>query len=187
MSPAQRIDRASVVAATFALIDQEGIAGLTMRALGNRLGVQAASLYHHVTGRNELLRLVADNVAQAAIEKLPRTTDWRELARGMADGLRSVLREHPGSAQVVAVQEVSPTIFAPVVPVVDDVFLPALDIDQETALHLLQGLYVLVVGLAAAESGNTPQPPAAPIAYYDAWYEMAVETYLEGITCRFQR
>lgn len=187
MSPTQRIDRAAVVAATFALIDQEGIAALTMRSLGNRLGVQAASLYHHVTGRDELLRLVADNVAQAAFEKLPRTTDWRELARGLADGLRSVLQEHPGAAQVVAVQEVSPAVFAPVVPVVDDVLLPVLDIDQETALHLLQGLYVLVVGLALAESGNAPHPPAAPIAYYDAWYEVAVETFLDGITCRFQR
>ena len=187
MSPTQRIDRAAVVAAAFALIGQKGVSGLTMRALGNSLGVQAASLYHHVTSRDELLRLVADDVAQTAIEKLPRTTNWRELARGLADGLRSVLREHPGAAQVAAVQEVSPTVFAPVVPIVDDVVIPALDIDRESALHLLQGLYVLVVGLASAESGDTPRPPAAPIAYYDAWYEVAVETFLDGIACRFQR
>lgn len=187
MSPTQRIDRSTVVTAAFALLEQGGVAALTMRALGDRLGVRAASLYHHVTGRDELLRLVADTIARRAIERIPPTAEWRGLARGLADGLRSVLREHPGAAQIVAVQEVSPTVFEPVVPIIDEVFLPALDIDQETALHLFQGLYVLVVGLVAAESGNTPHPPVAPVAYYDAWYEVAVETYLDGITSRFPR
>lgn len=185
MSPAQRIDRVAVIAATFELIDEKGVTGLTMRALGNRLGVQAASLYHHVSGRDELLRLVADTVAQSAIEQMPTGVDWRVLARGLADSLRSVLRQHPGAAQIVAVQEVSPAVFEPVAPFVADAFRSALDVDRETALHLVQGLYVLVVGLAAAESGNVPHAPAAPISYYDAWYEVTVETFLDGIASRF--
>jgi len=187
VSPTQRIDKEAVLAAALALINEEGAGRLTMRALANRLGVQAASLYHHVTGRDELLRMVADKVAQAAIEQIPPTTDWRAYARGLANGLRSVLQEHPGAAQVVAVQEVSPTVFAPVAPVVDDLFLPALDVDREAVLHLLQGLYVLVVGLVAAESGSVPQPPVAPTSYYEAWYEVTVETFLDGIACRVQR
>ncbi|WP_084481196.1 TetR/AcrR family transcriptional regulator [Ruania albidiflava] len=186
MSPAQRIDRTAVVAATFELIDHAGLAGLTMRALATRLGVQAASLYHHVAGRDELLRLVADSVAQTALARVSATPDWRALARGLADGMRSVLREHPGAAQIVAVQEVSPAVFDPVMPLVNDAFLPALDIDDETALHLLQGLIVLVVGLASAECGNVPNPPAAPAVYYDTWYEVAVETFLDGVQFRYR-
>lgn len=185
MSPAQRIDRGAVVAATFKLIDQEGVAGLTMRALGNSLGVQAASLYHHVASRDELLRLVADSVARATIERMPIVLDWRAVARALADALRSALREHPGAAQIVATQEVSPVVFEPILQIVDDVFVPVLDADGETVLHLLQGLYVLVVGLASAECGNVPHPPAAPVAYYDAWYEVAVETFLDGVEARF--
>lgn len=185
MSPVKRIDRATVVAAAFELIDHEGLAGLTMRALGKSVGVQAASLYHHVAGRDELLKLVADSVAQTSLERMPVVSDWRVSSRGLADGLRSVLREHPGAAQIVAVQEVSPDVFEPALSIVEEVFIPCLDIDGETALHLLQGLYVLVVGLASAEAGNVPNPPAAPAGYYDAWFEVAVETYLDGVEARF--
>lgn len=186
MSPAQRIDRDAVVAATFGLLDQMGPSGLTMRALGERLGVQAASVYHHVSGRDELLQLVADRVAQAAVERIPTAAGWRPLARGLADGVRAALQEHPGAAQIVAVQEISPATFEGIVPMVGEVFLPDLDVDTETALHILQGLYVLVVGLVSAECGNLPHPPAAPMAYYDTWYEVAVETYLDGIEARFR-
>lgn len=186
MSPAQRIDRAALISATFELIDQQGATGLTMRALGKSLGVKAGSLYHHVAGRDELLCLVADGVAQKTIGRMPIDSDWRSLARGLADALRSVLREHPGAAQIVAVQEVSPMVFKSIVQVVDDAFAPALNIDTETALHLLQSMYLLVVGLASAEFGNVPNPPVASASYYDTWYEVSVETFLDGIEFRFQ-
>lgn len=186
MSPAQRIDRDAVVAATFGLLDQVGPSGLTMRALGERLGVQAASVYHHVSGRDELLQLVADRVAQSAVEKIPTAASWRLLARGLADGVRAALQEHPGAVQIVAAQEISSATFEGLVPMVGEAFLPYLDVDTETAVHILQGLYVLVVGLVSAECGNLPHPPAASSAYYDTWYEVAVETYLDGIEARFR-
>lgn len=186
MSPTQRINQAAVIEASLSLLEREGAKGLTMRALANQLGIQAASLYHHVADRDELLRLIADSVALKAIRKMPLAAEWRELARGLADNLLSALREHPRVAQIVAVQEISSTVFEPISTVVDETFLPALDLDHETALHLLQGLYVLVVGLALAESGDTPRPPTGPLSYYDVWYEVAVETYLDGITSRFQ-
>lgn len=45
------------------LADEGGIESLTMRELGRRLGVEAASLYNHVKGKDDLLDGMADLAA----------------------------------------------------------------------------------------------------------------------------
>lgn len=47
-----------------------GLDGLTLRAVADRLGVSIAALYHHVSGKDELLRLAAEH--SAARLPLPR-------------------------------------------------------------------------------------------------------------------
>ncbi|XVQ08293.1 TetR family transcriptional regulator [Spirillospora sp. CA-255316] len=51
-----RIDRAAIARAAGELPLEE----LTMRSVAERLGVSVAGLYHHVSGRDELLRLAAE-------------------------------------------------------------------------------------------------------------------------------
>lgn len=50
--------------ATLAVVDAEGTAAVTMRRVAADLGVTASSLYEHVRNREELLRLVLDEVAR---------------------------------------------------------------------------------------------------------------------------
>lgn len=85
---------------------------------------------------------------------------------------------------MVAIQHVSPDAFAPVVPMVLDAFHAGLDITDEQALYQTQSLYLLVVGQVLAELGAVPEPPAAPTVYYDTWFDLAVDTYLDGIAAR---
>ena len=44
--PAARLNEETVVDAALALIAERGLDGLSMRALGEQLGVEAMSLYH---------------------------------------------------------------------------------------------------------------------------------------------
>jgi AcrR family transcriptional regulator len=44
-----------------AIIDEEGLASLTMRRLAARLGVQAASLYAHFPNKEAVLDAIADD------------------------------------------------------------------------------------------------------------------------------
>jgi TetR/AcrR family tetracycline transcriptional repressor len=44
---------------------------------------------------------------------------------------------------------------------------------------------VLVTGLALAEFGDWPQPPAAPPEFYDRWFDIAVATFLAGIAAQY--
>ena len=51
-----------IVAAAIEVLDEGGMAGLSMRRVAQRLGTGAASLYAHVSGREELLELVVDEL-----------------------------------------------------------------------------------------------------------------------------
>ena len=48
--------------AAIELADERGIESLTMRELGRRLGVEAASLYNHVDGKDDVLDGMTDLV-----------------------------------------------------------------------------------------------------------------------------
>jgi AcrR family transcriptional regulator len=75
------------------LADTSGIGSLTMRKLGQALGVEAMSLYHHVANKDELLDGMVD-IVFGEIE-LPRPgTDWRTAMRERAFSAREVLTRH---------------------------------------------------------------------------------------------
>jgi AcrR family transcriptional regulator len=57
-----RLDRATVVEAARELLDDEGLAALSMPRLGERLGVTAMALYRHVSDRADLERAVVELV-----------------------------------------------------------------------------------------------------------------------------
>lgn len=88
----------AIVAAAIDALDEGGMAGLSMRRVAERLGTGAASLYAHVSGREELLELVFDElVGQVALPQ-PDPSIWREQIHQMMGGLRAVLVSHRDAA-----------------------------------------------------------------------------------------
>jgi AcrR family transcriptional regulator len=81
-----------VVQAAVALADSRGLASVTMRKVARKLGVEAMSLYHHVTDREDLLDGMVDSV-MGEIE-LPSGDDWRTAMRERAVSARRVLLAH---------------------------------------------------------------------------------------------
>jgi AcrR family transcriptional regulator len=95
-SPAPRIPltRQRVLEAAVDLADDSGIESLTMRKLGQALGVEAMSLYHHVANKDALLDGMVDLVF-AEIELPAAGTGWRSAMRRRAMSARAALRRHP--------------------------------------------------------------------------------------------
>ncbi len=91
--PRARLSRDRVLRAAIALADANGIESLTMRKLGENLGVEAMSLYHHVANKEDLLNGMIDAVF-AEIE-LPSGTDWKTAMRKRGISAREVLSRHP--------------------------------------------------------------------------------------------
>jgi AcrR family transcriptional regulator len=82
------------------LADEGGIESMTMRELGRRLRVEAASLYNHVAGKDDLLDGMVDLVV-AEID-LPSTgVDWKEAMRRRAVSAREVFARHRWAAALI--------------------------------------------------------------------------------------
>ncbi len=90
---------AVVVDAAIAFIDRRGLAELTMRRLGQDLGVEAMALYRHVHGREELLdavvaRVMADLESDVDVQAGP-ADGWQDFLHRLAHGVRRVALRHP--------------------------------------------------------------------------------------------
>jgi AcrR family transcriptional regulator len=97
----QPLSRERIVAAALAVLDAEGLEGLSMRTVARELGTGAMSLYRHVSGREELLELVMREVidgASSGLPPLPRDAPWRDVVTTLLGEMRRVLRAHPGVA-----------------------------------------------------------------------------------------
>jgi AcrR family transcriptional regulator len=92
--PRQPLSRERVVRAAMALADAGGIDALTMRRLGDELGVEAMSLYKHVANKDDLIDGMTDAVF-AEIELPSGATDWRTAMRERAVSVRAALSRHP--------------------------------------------------------------------------------------------
>jgi AcrR family transcriptional regulator len=88
------LSRERVLAAAIALADAGGIEALTMRRLGQELGVEAMSLYRHVANKDDLLDGMVDLVF-GEIELPSDGTNWRTAMRERAISVRAALTRHP--------------------------------------------------------------------------------------------
>lgn len=88
------LTRERVLRAALAVADAEGLAALTMRRLGQELGVEAMSLYNHVESKDQILDGMLDLVA-AEIEGPAEATGWRTGMRTQAISAHDALLRHP--------------------------------------------------------------------------------------------
>ena len=89
-----RLGRERVLLAAIALADKGGVAALSMRKLGQALGVEAMSLYNHVANKDDLLDGMVDLVFGEI--GLPQTgADWKTAMRQRAFSARDALARHP--------------------------------------------------------------------------------------------
>lgn len=92
--PRTPLSRERVLVAAIAFADQSGIAALSMRKLGDTLGVEAMSLYNYVATKDQLLDGMVDLVF-GEIELPAEGADWRSAMRERAESARQALRRHP--------------------------------------------------------------------------------------------
>jgi AcrR family transcriptional regulator len=87
------LSRDQVLRAAVTLADEGGIGALSMRKLGQALGVEAMSLYNHVADKGDLLDGMIDVVFGEI--GLPSGDDgWRQAMRRRAISAREVLGRH---------------------------------------------------------------------------------------------
>lgn len=106
--PSARIplDRDRIINAALDFIDDNGLAGLTMRRLGTALGVEAMSLYRYVPGKEDLLDAIVESLVASLdgddeVLSAPRD-GWQDFLQRLAHGIRRVALAHPKAFPLVA-------------------------------------------------------------------------------------
>jgi TetR/AcrR family transcriptional regulator, tetracycline repressor protein len=103
-STAKTLDRPTIVNAALTFIDRDGAQSLTMRALGEELGVGAMALYRYVSGREDLLEAVVaallDGVRRDMDSELSRT--WQGYLMSLAHAIRRIAIDHSAAFPLVA-------------------------------------------------------------------------------------
>lgn len=92
---------ASLVETATDILEQYGLADLSMRRVASHLGVRPSALYWHVKDKQSLLALVADRLLDA-VEPGPPLPDWRAELRTRAVTLHSVLLSTRDGAELIS-------------------------------------------------------------------------------------
>lgn len=88
------LTREAITEAALAIVDAEGMDALNMRRLAQDLDTGAASLYAHVSGKEELFQLLIDRVADEIEFPEPDPDRWQEQVKECAREMHRVLAGH---------------------------------------------------------------------------------------------
>jgi AcrR family transcriptional regulator len=96
------ISREAAVTAALAIIDEQGLDGLSLDGVARRMGTRAPSLYHHFANRADLMAQVAGSILRGV--KLPEPQPgqgWVEAVVELCVATRRAILEHPNAAPLM--------------------------------------------------------------------------------------
>ena len=102
----EHLTRDSVARAALELVDERGADALTMRELATRMGVGAATLYHYVSGREEIVADVVGILLDEVDTRERKEERWDETLRRGTRSLRAMALRHPRAFPLVAAASV---------------------------------------------------------------------------------
>lgn len=199
------LTREEVLTAAVKVVDEEGLEALSMRRLGQALGVEAMSLYRHVANKDDLLDGVHGAIL-AAVKRPARRGTWQARTRALAHAVRDALRAHPRALVLFGARPaVAPTSLALFEEALEIVAATGLSIDER--LHVVHGLLAYVVGSALWHFGSLGDAPdvdyaalpaddfprvrevAPRLAHWDveAEFELGLDAFLTGVAARARR
>jgi AcrR family transcriptional regulator len=94
MPPKAKFTRPQLQAAALALVDEQGLAALSMRTLAGALGTGPMTLYNYVKDRDDLDALVVEAVLAEISRPRPRG-DWQHDVRAIVEATWRTVRRHP--------------------------------------------------------------------------------------------
>jgi AcrR family transcriptional regulator len=135
-----RVSRDDIVRAARRIVDEEGLARLTMRRLAGEVGTTPMALYHHVSGKDTLLVLMLEDLART-IRRPRLPSDPRQRIIAVFRHLHTAFSSFPWVMEVIGTD----------------------DLMSEEGLF-----YVEHIVAAAVEAGLTPRQ--AVDSYRALWY-----------------
>jgi len=95
-----------IQAHALAIVDRDGVAGLSMRTLAASLGTGPMTLYNYVADRTALEELIVDAIAAEATVPDP-SPNWARDVKAIATAMWTTARKHPAAIPLVLTRRTS--------------------------------------------------------------------------------
>lgn len=182
--PRRGLDTRQVIDAALAIADRDGLDAVTIAGVASVLGVRAPSLYHHVPGRDGLLRAIALRGLHELTASLQAAAAGRagnEALAATALAYREYAHAHPG-AYVATLRAPAPgdpeheQAGRAAVEVVSAV-LREWHLDEEDTLHAVRVIRSALHGFVSLEAAGG----FALALDLDVSFERVIETLAAGL------
>ena len=164
--PRAGLNRDAVIAHALEVLDASGARGLTLKAVADRAGVAAPSLYKHIRSLTDLRALLAVRV----LDETARRTGAAVMGRAEEEAVDAFLAEyralvisHPHRHELVESFPVGDSeVDRAAAKVLEVLFavVRGFGLDGEDLIHAARVLRAAVAGFTALEAGNGYQDPA---------------------------
>lgn len=158
-----RLDRDAIVTAALEILDAEGADELSMRRLAQELGVQGASLYHHVASKQDLRDAVAERLMGAISVELH--DDWEPTLVDYATQVHNTLTIHPHAVAFFGMGQVTTAVALRNYSVLTRQF-DQCGVDMRLGQQAMFAVEDLAMGAALSAMAKTPQLTAEQAEKY---------------------
>ncbi|MER7609678.1 TetR/AcrR family transcriptional regulator C-terminal domain-containing protein [Nocardioides sp. NPDC127503] len=139
------LDRDRIGATALELVDETG--DFTLPELARRLGVQTASLYHHVDGRTGVIELLREQVSAEMDTSTLDQSPWDVAVSGFFRSYRAVFAAHPRVVPLLTTTTIrSPQVLAAYDRMV--ILLEEVGFPVDHAMEVLTAVESFVIGSA---------------------------------------
>ena len=198
-----------IVATALDVIDAEGLDQLSIRRLGDALGVQGMAVYRHVRGKEDILDGVRRLLVEEFGDRLSAAgpfTDWRTHLRAFGTCYRDVGRAHPFAFGLLATHAVTAWSHGRDVAAAALAALLDAGFDEDTAIGAERTVIRYAIGFTlidaanAADSSAPVEPPAdiaathpsigrlvqtlSPIEGSEDLFHLGLDLILDGLASR---
>lgn len=161
------LTRERIVEAALALVADETLAGLSTRRLGQRLGCEAMSIYHHFPSKQHLIDALVDH-AIASVQLAPPGGDALQRVRASVHAYRAMAQRLPALFPLVAIHRLNtPTGVAFIDGVIEQV--AAIVPDAELAARYFRVIGYYMMGCCLDETAGYATGPTAADPVDDAY------------------
>ncbi|SFF09841.1 transcriptional regulator, TetR family [Actinacidiphila alni] len=205
------LDRRRVADAALGLLNEVGLDGLTLSAIGRELGVKAPALYWHFKDKQALLDEMATQMYRRMVADvaLDPADSWQDRLRKSNHGLRQALRGYRDGAKVFSGSRFTGMDHA--VQMEENLrLLTAAGFTLGQAVRASATTYLYTIGFVTEEQGVEPRPDeprdgfdladrarrmadfplsaaagAAIFADYERHFTDGLELVIAGVTARY--
>lgn len=143
-----RLTPEAIIEEALLLLNEQGLAGVSLRNLARRLGISAPSLYWHFPDKGALLAAMIERLFDAGLRAVPAHRDWQSWMRAFGDAMWKVQRGTRDFSGLVATTHIGAAQLERTLGGIR-ASLAHVDLDVSEAMRIQSSIQALVLGWSA--------------------------------------